>query len=131
MDYLLDSDIIIDFLKKKQPGYSLLKNLSYEKIAISIISWIEILYGIKKSSDPKRRFAEFEDFLTTLEISIIPLDKKVAEAFAEVKIATENQKQPLADFDLFIAATALSYNLTLLTRNIKHFNRIDKIKFYK
>ena len=42
----------------------------------------------------------------------------------------EDKKIPLADFDLFIAATALNNNLTLITRNIKHFKRITNLKLY-
>jgi len=39
------------------------------------------------------------------------------------------QGQPLADNDLWIAATALAYDLTLVTRN-QHFRRIPDLKLY-
>jgi len=56
--YLFDSDVIIDFLEGKDPGFSTASNLLDKKIYISIASWIEIVYGIKKS---KSQYKDFND----------------------------------------------------------------------
>ena len=63
MAYLADSDIIIDFLKNKQQGISIFKRISGEDIKMSIASWIEIMYGIKKSKIAgQKQLGEFQQF---------------------------------------------------------------------
>ncbi len=128
MGYLLDSDIIIDFLKNKESAVSLLQQIGDQQWFISIISWLEILYGIEKSTRPKKRRGEFEKFLSLSQTSILPLEKKVGRQFIRLKVNLEKKGQRLADFDLLIAATALGHQLTLVTGNKKHFNRINHLK---
>jgi tRNA(fMet)-specific endonuclease VapC len=100
MDYLLDSDIIIDFLKKKNIGISAIQKIAEKEIGISVVSWLEIVYGINKSSNPQKRRLEFEQFLSTFHITVIPIDIVVAQRFIKLKIDLENKKSVLADFDL-------------------------------
>ena len=42
-----------------------------------------------------------------------------------------NLRGRLADFDLHIAATALHHDLTLLTFNLRHFDRVPNLKLYQ
>lgn len=128
MQILIDSDVIIDFLKGHKRGIAFMDRLLKEKLLISIVTWMEVIYGTKRSSIPGKRREEFEDFLTTLSIQVIPIDKPVADAFIELKFSLEKVKQNLPDFDLLIAATALVHDLSLATRNVKHFSRIRKLK---
>lgn len=130
MGYLLDSDIVIDFLKKQEPGFTFIKQLLENKLFMSIVSWCEILYGIKKSGNPNLRLKELNEFIKTFNISILPVDEIIGEMFIKLKINLESKKFPLADFDLIIAASVLAHNLELVTRNIKHFSRIENIKIY-
>jgi len=53
------------------------------------------------------------------------------ERFAEIRSLLRRQGQLIADFDLLIAATALYYDLTLLTYNVRHFEQIPDLKYYK
>lgn len=130
MNYLFDTDVLIDFLKKKEPSFSILKKLLNEKNYISIISWSEIVYGIKKSYNPDKNLLEFSNFLKSFSITIVPVDEKIAYQFIELKIFLEKDEQSLADFDLFIAASVIIHDLVLITRNIKHFSRIKNLKIY-
>lgn len=130
MNYLFDTDVLIDFLKKKEPSFSILKKLLSKKGNISIISWSEIIYGIKKSYNPEKKLSEFKNFLESFAIGILLIDEKIAYQFIELKIILEKDKQLLADFDLFIAASAIVNNSFLVTRNVKHFSRIKNLKIY-
>lgn len=123
MDILLDSDVLIDYLSGKD---NIIKTFaqSNRKLSISIISWIEVKYGLR---EPKK-MQLFQKFFEDLQLTIIPIDLKVAEFFLNIKMNLENNKTPLADFDILIAATALANNIQLATRNIKHFCRIPKLK---
>jgi len=51
-----------------------------------------------------------------------------AEIFGRLKADLEGKGSPLDDFDLIIATSALSHNLTLVTNNEKHFKRIEGLK---
>jgi len=128
MAHLLDSDIIISFLKNKKPGLSLVPRLVGKRLFISVVSWTEIVYGIKKSGSPLKRMGEFKEFLKLAKIVILVIDEKAGEQFVKLKIKLEKEGKKLADFDLLIAGTAMIHNLTLATGNKKHFSRIKNLK---
>ncbi len=127
MDYLIDTDVSIDFLKNQKPAIDLFHKLTNESIKISVITLIEIGYGIEKSYQPKKKKKQFRDFINEFSIAIIPVDSIISEEFVRLKIDLEKQKNPLSDFDLLIAATAIANNLSLVTRNAKHFKRIKNL----
>lgn len=55
----------------------------------------------------------------------------IGESFAEYarqKVALRQAGLPTGEFDLLIGATAISHNLTLITRNTRDFKNLDKIK---
>ncbi len=53
------------------------------------------------------------------------------ERFGEVRAVLFRQGKIISDFDILIGATALYYNLTVFTFNIKHFERIPDLQIYK
>ena len=130
MSYLIDTDVIIDFLKNQNSAYFLFEKIATDNLMISIITWVEVEYGIKKSPNPEKRKAEFMEMLDSFSIKIAPIDSHEASEFVKLKIELEKKKFPLADFDLFIAATAVINGLTLVTSNTKHFSRISKLKLF-
>ncbi|MBI5123068.1 type II toxin-antitoxin system VapC family toxin [Candidatus Roizmanbacteria bacterium] len=130
MDYLIDTDVCIDFLKDQKPATDLFHKLTNESIKISVITLIEIGYGIEKSYQPEKKKKQFRDFINEFSIAIIPVDSIISEEFVRLKIELERQKHPLSDFDLLIAATAMANNLLLATRNIKHFKRIKNLSLH-
>ena len=50
--------------------------------------------------------------------------------FAAIKVYLEKKGKRLEDFDLLIAVTALVNNLTLVTYNKRHFERIEGLIIY-
>lgn len=128
---LLDTDVVLDFTHNREPGKSLFLETSKEAAAISIVTWIEILYGIyKRSAKPRKRRREFLDILKNFSIEILPVNELIGTKFVEAKVSLEKKGKRLADFDLLVAATALGYKLPLATRNKKHFSRVPKLKLY-
>jgi len=129
MAYLVDSDLTIDFLRSKPQAVSIIKRISGQDIKISIASWIEVMYGIRKSKIAgQKQLGEFQQLLESRKISILPLEEKVADEFVSLKLDLEKKGERLADFDLFIAATAVAHDLTLVTGNKKHFSRVLGLK---
>lgn len=128
MDYLLDTDNVIDLLSNKGSGVERFEKVANEKLFLSVVSWSEVRYGIDKYHNVVERQEQFKTFLYNFGIQIIPVDIAVCEKFVEIKLDLEKRHSPLENFDLLIAATAISNNLTLVTGNLSHFKRIPGLK---
>lgn len=57
-------------------------------------------------------------------VTILPFDLIVAETYGRIRSVLQSQGTPLADMDMQIAATAKAHDLTLVTGNVVHFERI-------
>ncbi len=68
--------------------------------------------------------------IKTLEssLTIIQVGEEVVELFGMLKSKLESSGKGLDDFDLIIASSALTHNLTLITNNTRHFQRIDGLR---
>lgn len=125
MKYLLDSSVIVDHLRgKKEIDSAFLR----EGSAISIITQAELFYGAYKSKKPQQNLKKVRQMLTDLRIEVIPLSEDILASYGQTKVKLEKRGKSLDEFDLLIAATALSLNLSLTTGNLKHFKRISKLK---
>ncbi len=124
--FLLDTNTIVYCLKGSAAVESNLQKHFHDPMKISIISLMELYYGAYKSQRITGNLAK----LRTLENSfeIIPLAKESADIFGSLKATLERSGSRLDDFDLTIAATALAHNLTLVTNNVKHFQRIEGLE---
>lgn len=117
---LIDSDILIDYLRGFEKARSFLVDLSRKKIFyLSVVSVVEIYSG-RETRDQKRR-ERIDAFLQNFEI--IKLEALVAKSAGELR---RDYQKPFAD--MIIAATALTYNIPLATRNIRHFQGIKSLK---
>lgn len=130
MNYLIDTDVVIDFLKSQAYSLSFFDTLAEQHLYISVITLIEIEYGLMKTHEPEKRRKEFESFLKHYFIKTVAIEPSIGTEFIKIKVNLEKKKLPLADFDLFIAATAIANDFTLVTRNDKHFSRIDDIRLF-
>ena len=125
--YLLDTDVIINHLRGKKP---IPEEIIESNLAISIITKAELIYGAYKLKRPKTEINKINEFLDSLEIETINITDEVILNFGKLKNHLEKSDKRLSDFDLLIASTALAYNLTLLTYNLKHYSRIPKLKLF-
>lgn len=53
------------------------------------------------------------------------------EIFGRTRFELRRRGQGIADLDLLIAATAVHHDLVLLTRNVRHFNRVPRLDIYQ
>jgi len=58
-------------------------------------------------------------------LQILPLAQEEAEQAGDLLAALESQGKPIGIEDVLIGATALVHGLTVATRNVKHFDRIE------
>jgi tRNA(fMet)-specific endonuclease VapC len=127
--YLIDSDWLIDAAGGRSPAVQTLARLSTDGLAVSIIAVAEIYEGAFGTPDPDVTLTDFREFLRAY--AILPLTDPIAERFAGLRAQSRPQGQLIPDMDLLIAATAMYHDLTLLTRNIRHFARIPDLRLYQ
>ncbi|MCH8292089.1 PIN domain-containing protein [Candidatus Poribacteria bacterium] len=125
--YLIDTDIIIYWLAKKYPQiHQKMTQIDESQIFLSSVTVAELYFGAYNSSKPDEN-CELLDELTS-ELKIISFDGKAGVIFGKVKADLKKKGEIVSDSDLFIASTAISQNLTLVTNNERHFRRIDGLK---
>ncbi len=128
ISYLLDTSVIIDYLRGKETAVQLLDNLE-EEFSSSYICMSEIYEGVYRVNNPKEIVKEVTKFFTSLS-GIYGVDEGIAKKFGEIRADLKRKGTLIEDLDLLIAATCLVYDLTLITFNQKHFSRIANLKLY-
>jgi len=126
VSYLIDSDIVVDWLRGKTAAVTLLAGLAPEGIAIRLITYGEIYEGIYFGRNPQRSTQLCQDFLQS--IRVLPLNRRILRGFARLRGTLRQQGMQLADPDLLIAATAIYHDLTLVTGNARHFEQAPNLK---
>ena len=119
--YLLDSDILIHFFRDKFLIKEKIDSVGVENCFVSEITIAELLYGASYSTQPDRHFAEVE--LTREKFKVLPISK-VLLIYANERARLRKAGTPIDSNDIFIAATALRYDLVLVSGNTKHMSKI-------
>lgn len=129
MKYLVDSDWLIDALAGVSSAANALTRLASDGVATSIIAVGEIYDGAYGFPDPAAEIERYRRYL--MGFTVLGLSEPVMATFARVRSSLRSQGMLIPDLDLLIAATALMHNLTLLTRNVRHYQRIAGITLYQ
>jgi predicted nucleic acid-binding protein len=127
MPYLIDSHVVIDHLADVPEASDLLSRLAADGIAISIITYMEAFQGITRSPHPEEAQVKFRSLIKS--IPVLPLSFAVTERCARLRetLRTQQKRVNSRALDLIIAATALEYDLTLVTKNIGDFKDIPDL----
>ena len=127
MIYMLDTDICIYIIKRKPSSVvNRLEQLKPGELAISAITFAELVNGAEKSKYVEANMARLND-LTEL-IDVRPFDRRAALSYGSVRSGLEKRGEVIGGNDLLIAAHALSLNWTLVTNNEKEFRRVEGLK---
>lgn len=123
---LVDTTILIDFLRKKNKEKTLLWKLKemYTTISISSISVFELFAGAIDNSKVKN----VQLLLKWLEV--VEFDEELGEMAGRIFILLKMRNKIIDFRDLFIGTTAVFYNLEIATLNINHFVNIPNIKIF-
>ena len=128
MKYLLDPNVIIDFLKGKREIVKKLESVLDEEIAISVIWIAEYFVGAYKSTRPRKVVKTFKRFILENNIKTIDVDSEIAKIYAQKQAELEKGGRKISGFDMLIAATCLQHGLELVTENYRHFARVQGLK---
>lgn len=122
LKYLLDTNIVIYVIKRRPLEVLEVFNRHHGHMAISSITLAELIHGAEKSSNIPRNIAIVEDFVSRL--NVLPYDDKAAWQYGHIRAALEKQGLPIGVNDLHIAAHARSNGLSLITNNLREFERV-------
>jgi tRNA(fMet)-specific endonuclease VapC len=124
--FLLDTDTIIYSMKGNTNVQYNIQQHIYDPINVSVITLMELYYGARKSQKVAANVAKVK--VLEHAVNIIPIGMESTEIFSILKTQLEFEGNRLDDFDLIIASCAMAHNLTLVSHNTKHFQRIDGLK---
>jgi tRNA(fMet)-specific endonuclease VapC len=127
--YLIDSDWIIDHLAGRRDAVALLDRLADDGFGISLITYIEVYEGILGGRDPAASERLFKTLLA--EMPVLPISRAIGRRAAAMRRLLRSQGLPLPLTDVLIASTAIHHDLTLVTRNLRHYQRIPDLKLYQ
>jgi predicted nucleic acid-binding protein len=128
MPCLLDADWVIQALANRPHAVLTINRLAAQRIAISIVTVAEIYEGAFGSANPEARLISYRGFLSRFRV--LPLIDSIVERFAEIRAFLRHRGIHIPDFDIMVGATALHYDLTVLTYNVRHLERIPNLRIY-
>lgn len=124
--YLLDTDICIHALKKRNTALIEAFSAHDGRMAVSDVTLYELYYGAERYEDPSKRIAVIENFAARLEV--LPFDTRAALHAGNIRATLEPQGLVIGAYDLMIAAVARSQGLVLVTGNVREFERVDGLR---
>ncbi|MGI8858054.1 MAG: type II toxin-antitoxin system VapC family toxin [Thermomicrobiales bacterium] len=130
MRYLIDSDVVIDFLADDPQTVTLLRSLTADGIAVSIISYIETYHGVIESGMLIEQRA-FDAFFAG--VPVLPVSPETARQCAHLRVMLKRQGKSFRKraFDLVVAATALEHGLELVTHNTDDYKDIPHLTLHQ
>jgi len=121
--YLLDTDTASYAIRGAFPALDArLAAAAPREMAISVVTRAELLFGLEKRGNPRGLSRVVHAFLDRM--TILPWDNAAADTFAKVRVRLEKLGTPIGFADTMIGAHALSLKATLITNNLKHFQKV-------
>ena len=127
MKYLLDTCTVSDFVKGEAGVLSTLKTTPPQQIAISVVTQMEITYGLLLNPQRAKKLTPLLDaFLSS--ITTLPFDEADAKAAAAIRAALRQAGQPIGPYDCQIAGCGLARGLVVVTSNEAAFLRVGGLR---
>ena len=124
--YLLDTDILSNLLKRA-PSTTLIARLASvppEQQFTTSITLGELFYGAHRLGTRANALLERLDTILQPNLPVLPFNEAAARCYGETRAELERLGTPLGDADLRIGSIALARGLTVVTGNLRHFQRI-------
>jgi tRNA(fMet)-specific endonuclease VapC len=128
MKFLLDADSIIDYFAQQPGALAQFPQILTDGAGVSGPTAIELFTGVFGARDPQTSERQLRQFLRT--VPVLPLNDAVIAQTARLRRHFLDQKAPTSHraYDLITAATALTYDLTLVTSNDRDFADVPGLK---
>ncbi len=120
---VIDTDVLVDILAGREPWAGWFRReLPSRRLATTAINRFELLAGARNEEEASR----FHSFLQPL--AVLSFDREAADRAGKEGLKLREQAQPLPMADLAIAGICLDFEASLLTRNPRHFARIEGLR---
>ncbi len=129
MKYLFDTDTLSELLRRA-PRPALLRRLAatpLEEQTTSSITVGELLYGAFRLPERAADLAGRIERLILPNVRVLPFDTEAARRYGALRAELERRGTPIGDADMRIASIALSNQLTIVTGNLRHFQRVPDV----
>ena len=125
--YLLDTNICI-YIAKHKPIEVLqrFQLLEVGQVGMSVITHGELTHGAYKSQQPQLALSKLQQLVEL--IPVMPIAATVSEHYGQIRSSLEKTGTPIGNNDLWIAAHALDLQVTLVTNNVREFERVPSLK---
>lgn len=126
--YVLDTTIVSALMRSEPDASARMLATPPDDVRIPQPVLAEIAYGLSRLPRSRRRKQLEERFEVLVEtVARAPWTDDVSRRFGDLKAQLERRGQRIDDFDIAIAAHALSIDATVVTRNLRHFERMDGV----
>lgn len=124
--FLLDTNILLYAFKGEGKCRAHIASAPPQTLALSSITVFEIEFGLAKSTKPE----PLREFLGGFQkrSQLLNLDQPAAAQAGQLRAHLARLGLPIGPYDLLIAGTALANDMTLVTRNIREFERVPGLR---
>lgn len=131
MGVLIDTSVLVE-LERSGAGAAdrpALQRLAGSPAYLAAITASELLHGVHRAAGAARR-ARRQAFVEALLdlLPVVPFDLTAARVHAGLWVELRERGEMIGAHDLLIAATALARDLTLLTHNLREFERLEGLR---
>lgn len=127
--YLLDTNVLSEPIRKRPAPTVIarLHALPHAQCLTSAVCVMELHYGAQRHRHSRALWQRIEREVLT-RVRVMPFGLRVCMRAGAVMAELEAAGTPIGVEDVMIAATALEHELTVVTRNVKHFERIEGVQ---
>ena len=126
LTHLLDTGWIVRHLRGTKAYTQTILKIGAPQLAVCIVSLAELYEGVYRAANPMAAEQALLTFLA--DKTVLPITDDICRLFGEHRAKLRQRNLLIGDVDLLIAATCLHHNLTLLTTNRRHFQRIPGLR---
>ena len=130
MRYVLDTTAFSALMRRDSDLLTLIKGYLPMDIVTVPPVIAEINYGIKRLKNASKKVlllkAERDRLLSI--INVLPWQSEASKKYGEIKADLEVRGMIIDDFDIAIAAIAMSHKCGVITANLKHFEKIKDLE---
>ncbi|MCL2045433.1 MAG: type II toxin-antitoxin system VapC family toxin [Oscillospiraceae bacterium] len=121
---MLDTNICIYLINSKSTQLAKkIASINHNEVFVSTITQSELEYGVSKSQYTDKNTYALKMFLST--VTVIAYDTKAAEVYGDIRYELERKGETIGAMDMLIASHAKSNGYTLITNNVKEFERVS------
>lgn len=123
---MLDTNIAIYVIKNRPVRSRTIFNQNEGRMCLSSITLAELMHGVEKSARPEHNLRQVEHFISHL--ILLEYGENAAAHYGQIRATLERRGTPIGVNDLHIAGHARSEGLTLVTNNLKEFERVEGLR---